>query len=100
MPGDSPRLVLAVWWITCLLWSSVWLCITIGVDDVPPATFASARLVIALLVLLPVVILRGHLPRQRRDWALIGGTGVLLLGLNYALLQGHDRRRILDRDAD
>ena len=79
--------VLAVWWITCLIWSSVWLCIKIGVGDVPPATFASARLVLALLVLLPVLALRGQrLPRQRRDWLLIGATGFLLLGLNYAFL--------------
>jgi drug/metabolite transporter (DMT)-like permease len=87
MPGHSPRFVLIVWWITCLIWSSVWLCIKIGVGDVPPATFASARLVLALAVLLPMLVLRGQpLPRQRRDWLLIGATGFLLLGLNYAFL--------------
>jgi drug/metabolite transporter (DMT)-like permease len=87
MPGHSAGFVLVVWWITCLLWSSVWLCIKIGVNDVPPATFASARLLIALLVLLPIIALRREpLTRQRRDWMLIGGTGLLLLGLNYAFL--------------
>jgi drug/metabolite transporter (DMT)-like permease len=87
MPGQPARLVFAVWWLTCLIWSSVWLCIKIGVGDVPPATFASARLIVALVVLLPVLALRGvPLPRQRRDWRLIGVTGVLLLGLNYAFL--------------
>jgi drug/metabolite transporter (DMT)-like permease len=87
MPGDSPRAVLIVWWITCLIWSSVWLCIKIGVRDTPPATFASMRIVIALLVLLPVMALR-RLPAPRRtgDWLLIGATGLLLLGLNYAFL--------------
>jgi drug/metabolite transporter (DMT)-like permease len=87
MPGRSAPFVLAVWWITCLLWSTVWLCIKVGVGDVPPATFASARLVIALLVLLPILTVQGRpLPRQRRDWLLIGATGFLLLGLNYAFL--------------
>jgi drug/metabolite transporter (DMT)-like permease len=87
MPGHFPRSVLIVWWITCLIWSSVWLCIKIGVSDTPPATFASARLVIALLVLLPVMVLRGlPLPRRTGDWLLIGATGFLLLGLNYAFL--------------
>ena len=87
MPRPAPRTVFVVWWITCLLWSSVWLCIKIGVGSVPPATFASARLVIALLVLLPVIALSGRpLPRRRQDWMLIGTTGFLLLGLNYALL--------------
>ena len=87
MPDHAARFVLLVWWVTCLLWSSVWLCIKIGVGDVPPATFASARLIIALLVLLPVLAIRGvPLPRRRRDWMLIGTTGFLLLGLNYAFL--------------
>jgi drug/metabolite transporter (DMT)-like permease len=87
MPGQSSRFVLVVWWITCLLWSSVWLAIKIGVGEVPPATFASARLVIALVVLLPVLALsRRPLPRARRDWVLVGTTGILLLGLNYAFL--------------
>src|SRR5262245_57551854 len=87
MSGRSPRFVLLVWWITCLIWSSVWLFIKIGVRDTPPATFASTRLVIALLVLVPVVTLRGA-PASRRpgDWRLIGATGFLLLGLNYAFL--------------
>ena len=87
MAADSPRLVLVVWWLTCLLWSSVWLAIKVGVGDVPPATFASVRLVIAVTVLLPIMAVRGvPLPRTRRDWQLIGATGVLLLGLNYAFL--------------
>jgi drug/metabolite transporter (DMT)-like permease len=87
MAGHSPRFVLLVWWITCLIWSSVWLFIKIGVRDVPPATFASVRLVIALAVLLPVIAWQGiPLPRRPRDWALIGATGFLLLGLNYALV--------------
>jgi len=87
MAADSARLVLVVWWLTCLLWSSVWLAIKVGVGDVPPATFASVRLVIAVTVLLPIMAVRGvPLPRTRRDWQLVGATGVLLLGLNYAFL--------------
>jgi drug/metabolite transporter (DMT)-like permease len=87
MSGHSPRFVLLVWWITCLIWSSVWLFIKIGVRDVPPATFASMRLVVALLVLVPVMALQGAaLPRRPRDWVLIGATGFLLLGLNYAFV--------------
>jgi drug/metabolite transporter (DMT)-like permease len=87
MAGHSPRSVLIVWWVTCLIWSSVWVCIKIGVRDTPPATFASMRLVIALLVLLPVMALRRlPMPRRPGDWLLIGATGLLLLGLNYAFL--------------
>jgi drug/metabolite transporter (DMT)-like permease len=79
--------VSAVWILTCLIWSTVWLFIKIGVTDVPPATFAVARLIIALAVMAPVTLLsRAPLPRHPRDWKLIAFTGVVLLGVNYALL--------------
>ncbi len=82
----SPR-VAAVWILTCLIWSTVWLFIKIAVTDVPPVSFAAVRLIIALLVMVPVTIAwRTPLPRHRRDWVLIAGTGILLLGVNYALL--------------
>jgi drug/metabolite transporter (DMT)-like permease len=79
--------VLFIWILTCAIWSTVWLFIKIGVRDVPPVTFAAWRLGIALAVLAPLTLARGTpLPRARRDWLLIGSTGVVLLGVNYALL--------------
>lgn len=82
-----PPRVAVVWVITCLVWSTVWLFIKIGVRDVPPATFAAARLAIGLLVMAPIVVAaRIPLPRTPREWRLIAGTGVVLLGVNYALL--------------
>ena len=79
--------VALVWVITCLIWSTVWLFIKIGVSEVPPITFAASRLFIALLVMVPVTLaLRTPLPRTRREWLFVAGTGVVLLGLNYALL--------------
>jgi drug/metabolite transporter (DMT)-like permease len=78
---------LVVWVATCLIWSTVWLFIKIGVRDVPPVTFAAYRLAIALIVLVPITVgQRVTLPRARRDYALIASTGVVLLGINYALL--------------
>jgi drug/metabolite transporter (DMT)-like permease len=73
-----------VWWITCLIWSSVWLFIQIGVGDLPPASFAGIRLLIALAVLIPILVLRRVPIPARRDWGTIATTGVLLLGMNYA----------------
>lgn len=79
--------VLLVWLLTCGIWSAAWLFIKLGVTDVPPLTFAAYRLLTALLVLAPITIARRiPLPRARRDWLLIAGTGVLVLGANYALL--------------
>ena len=79
--------VVTVWIITCLIWSTVWLFIKLGVTDVPPVSFAAMRLIIAILVMVPITLaLRTPLPKRARDWRLILGTGVILLGFNYALL--------------
>ena len=73
--------------LTCAIWSTVWLFIKLGVTDVPPVTFAVFRMSVALVVLLPIALLSGApLPRRRSEWLLIAGTGVILLGVNYALL--------------
>jgi drug/metabolite transporter (DMT)-like permease len=80
-------MTLVLWWITCLIWSSVWLFIKLGLRDLPPVSFAAMRLVVAIAVFLPILaIRRAGLPRQVRDWYVIGVAGVLLLGVNYALL--------------
>ena len=80
-------MTLIIWGLTCALWSTVWVFIKLGVADVPPVTFAAYRLFVALLLLVPITAARRvALPRDPRDWVLIGGTGVLLLGVNYALL--------------
>ena len=79
--------VAAVYILTCLIWSTVWLFIKIAVSEVPPVSFAAMRLIIAILVMVPITIaVRTPLPKKRRDWLMIGGTGILLLGFNYALL--------------
>jgi drug/metabolite transporter (DMT)-like permease len=78
---------IVVWWVTCLIWSSVWLFIKLGLRDLPPVTFAALRLIVALTLLLPVLAYRRvPLPRTGRDWYVMAVAGVLLLGVNYALL--------------
>jgi drug/metabolite transporter (DMT)-like permease len=78
---------LLVWIITCLIWSTVWLFIKLGVREVPPVTFAVFRMAVALAVLVPMTLVRRvPLPTRVRDWWLIAGTGLLVLGINYALL--------------
>ena len=79
--------VLALWWLTCILWSSVWVFIKIGVTDVPPISLAGLRLALALLILTPVILKRRRdFQLTRSDYALIAFTGFLLLGVNYALV--------------
>jgi drug/metabolite transporter (DMT)-like permease len=77
----------AVWWAACLLWSGGWLFIKIGVEDVPPITLAAARLGLAAAVLVPLVTARGEWSLlTSTNAAAIAASGVLLLGVNYALV--------------
>src|SRR5215208_8264333 len=76
-----------VWLILCGIWGSTWLFIKLGLDDLPPFTFAGIRFVIACLILFSIIRIRGiQLPRARADWILLAVTGILSFGLNYGLL--------------
>jgi drug/metabolite transporter (DMT)-like permease len=78
---------LFAWLLVCVIWSSVWLFIKLGVNDVPPFAFAAARLLLALTVLVPLALLRRPAPPLTpRDWRLIVTTGMMLFTGNYALL--------------
>jgi drug/metabolite transporter (DMT)-like permease len=82
-----------VWLILSLIWGSTWLFIKLGLEDLPPFTFAGLRFVIAAAVLaLIIAVRRVPLPRERGDWLLIALTGVMSFTINYGLLfwgEGH-----------
>ena len=76
---------IAIWWLTCFIWSSIWLFIKMGVEDLPPLSFAGIRLVCALTVLVPLLVVRRTPLPAAADRRPIVISGVLLLGVNYAL---------------
>jgi drug/metabolite transporter (DMT)-like permease len=79
--------VIVVWWLACLLWSSTWLFIRMGLQDIRPLTFAWMRLAIALAVLAPITLRRAAWRSLRTgDLARIVAAGLLLLGVNYGLV--------------
>lgn len=79
--------VLCVWGVVCLIWSTSWIAVEIGLQDLPPLSFAGFRFAVASTILLGVCILRRvPLPHARRDWLLIAGTGVLFFTINYSLI--------------
>ena len=87
------RLPVLVWLVLALIWGSTWLFIKLGLEDLPPFTFAGVRFVIAVLILSAVVILRRRpLPKDWRDWVLIAGTGWLAFTVNYGLLFWGEQR--------
>ncbi len=77
----------AAWLTLCVVWSSTWLVIKIGLRDLPPVSFVAWRFVIAVLVLLAISIGRTHLlPRRSSDYFVLGLTGLLMFSVNYGLL--------------
>jgi len=83
----SSKLPILVWLILSLIWGSTWLFIKLGLEDLPPFTFAGIRFVIAALILSAVVVIRRRpLPRDWRDWVLIASTGIMAFSINYGLL--------------
>jgi drug/metabolite transporter (DMT)-like permease len=76
-----------VWLLLCLIWGSTWLFIKLGLNDLPPLTFAGIRFVIAAIILFSLIAVRRvPLPRNRRDLMLLALTGVLSFSLNYGLV--------------
>jgi drug/metabolite transporter (DMT)-like permease len=80
----KPRLV---WLILCLIWGSTWLFIKLGLQDLPPFTFAGIRFVIAALIIFAIIFVRRiPLPSKSRDWIFLAITGILSFSLNYGLV--------------
>src|SRR6201982_1919093 len=71
----------------CVVWSSTWLAIKIGLRDLPPISFVAIRFLIAIVVLVAVSLGRtALLPRGRNDYIVLAVTGILMFAVNYTLL--------------
>jgi len=87
MPVPGKWRIIAAFTTLCVVWSSTWLAIKIGLEDLPPISYAAIRFVIAFVVLVAVSIGRVRLlPKSRADWMMLAFTGLLLFSLNYGLL--------------
>jgi drug/metabolite transporter (DMT)-like permease len=68
--------------VVVTLWSSSWVLIKIGLQDIPPLTFAGLRYFLAFVVLVPFSLTgssRRALGRlSRRSWLLLGALGLTL----------------------
>ena len=77
----------AAWLTLCVVWSSTWLAIKVGLRDLPPVSFVAIRFVIAIAVLVVVSLGREALiPKRGSDYLVLAFTGVLMFGFNYPLL--------------
>jgi drug/metabolite transporter (DMT)-like permease len=78
---------LFVWLLLCLIWGTTWIFIKVGLEDLPPITFASARFILAVLLLAFVIkIQKLPMPKTGKEWRLIAFTGVLQFSVNYSLV--------------
>jgi drug/metabolite transporter (DMT)-like permease len=99
-PYNPPvTLPAAVWLILGTIWGSTWLFIKIGLEDLPPVSFAAVRFVVAPLPLLIWLVIRrrvaSSIPSSRdpvirstwaRDWRPMVVTGLLTFAVNYPLV--------------
>lgn len=86
-PSAHGRAAVQALFVT-FLWSSSYVLIAVGLEDIPPLTFAGLRYALASVVLVPLFVRRTSYRSLRqlsaRDWVLLALLGLLL----YAVTQG------------
>lgn len=86
LSGHLSAVLLAL--LVTFLWSTSWVLIKLGLQDIPALTFAGLRYSLAFLALLPFVLRRAHL-NQVRSLPPSTWRRLVLLGLlYYAITQG------------
>lgn len=75
------------WILLCVVWGTTWIFIKIGLDDLPPISFAGIRFLLAFVILLPIILYnKAELPKDKKQWKVIAVSGILQFFLNYGLL--------------
>ena len=76
-----------VWLLLCLIWGTTWIFIKVGLEDLPPITFAAARFSLAIVLLLPLALSRRlPMPTSPSQWRLMALTGFLQFSINYSFV--------------
>lgn len=76
-----------VWLILCVVWGTTWIFIKVGLDDLPPISFAYSRFIVSLAILLLSSYFYGlSFPKSRKEFLTLAFSGVLQFSINYGLL--------------
>jgi len=76
-----------VWILLGLIWGSTWLFIKLGLEDLPPLTFAGIRFLVASIPLVFLLLARRRsMPRHARDWGIMIATGIATFSICYGLI--------------
>ena len=74
-------------WITiCLIWGTTYLAIRIGVTDLPPMLFAGFRWLVAGLLMVILLNLRGYAFPKLKELKHLAVVGILLIGVANGLV--------------
>ena len=74
-----------IWLLLCLIWGTTWIFIKVGLEDLPPLAFASARFLLGVVILYFIIIFQKiEIPKTWKQWRLIALTGVLQFSVNYS----------------
>lgn len=76
----------AAWGAVCLFWGTTYLAIRIGVQRLPPALFAGVRFLIAGVIFLAYLRLRGHPLPKPGEWVHLAVVGITLLVMANGLV--------------
>jgi drug/metabolite transporter (DMT)-like permease len=69
-----------------MVWGLTWLAVRLGLNDLPPMTFAGLRFLLAATILVPFVLFkRSKLSIANTHWQMIIYTGLLVIAIPYAL---------------
>jgi drug/metabolite transporter (DMT)-like permease len=83
----SNGLKVMVFGVLCLIWSSTWIMIKVGLEGAPPVTAAGLRFIIAAVVIFSIIAQRRiAVPRTRRFLWLSLYLGIFQIGVPYALV--------------
>ena len=93
-PGDKAGehgshfvLSTVVWVVLGVIWGATWLFIKVGLEDLPPVSFAGIRFALAAVPLwVWVVIRRPQGLKYGRDWAFTAVSGLLSFSVSYGLV--------------
>lgn len=78
---------IAVWLLLCGIWGSTWLFIKIGLQSLPPISFAGLRFSASALILWVIAWVQNRpLPVGRKHWEPIIWSGILGFAINYSLI--------------
>lgn len=76
----------AAWGAVCVFWGTTYLAIRVGVQELPPALFAGVRFILAGVIFLSYLRLRGYPLPAPREWIHMAVVGITLLVMANGLV--------------